>query len=200
MPRKRRRPVPASAPVTPRPRNPLFLLDLIALSGHSVPMKPHVSITTDAWLRYFESRYTETKNPVFAWEAIAWALVDDVPFPMWVTDYLWRAATRMRALSRIDIPTGEIPPPIARALEFPRQRRVNPFRALSATVHDARSRTRCTGKLCGRMPSPLRGRRPGGRRPCWFRRTARPFRRPFRPPGPHEPTQFRSPRPPQTLH
>lgn len=91
----------------------------------------------DGWLTYYEAQYRETKNPVFAWEALNLVMVGGgVSMPEWLTDYFYRASTRLHDMSRTNIPQDEMPSAVYRALEFPSQRGNNPFRAITDVAHD----------------------------------------------------------------
>ena len=153
MPPKRRS-ARKRAPARPHAQQPsVRLLDLLA-SPHGrealATLLP-VVITTSAWLKLYERRYAATKNPVYALEALALVLGPEVdePLPAWVKDYLRRVTTRMQKLSRTEIPAGEIAPAIARALEFPRGRRINPFRTLRDHAHDAQIAAEVSAQLEG---------------------------------------------------
>jgi len=93
----------------------------------------------EGWLTFFEGQYAETKNPVFAFEALALSLRSGEPLPEWLRLFWIDVTARLALLSRSDIPTGnKIPHAVYRALGFGDLRRgVHPFRALSDLAHDA---------------------------------------------------------------
>ena len=143
MPRRPRRSSRARVSARAKPRTPASLpppsdtvLDLIAEYAGGGPALDASSPVVDGWLAYFERKYHETHNPIFAWEAIGLAIGGERPMPLWLVAYLTRVAAQMHAMSRETIPEQELPPAIARALEFPTARGVNPFRTITDTAHD----------------------------------------------------------------
>lgn len=85
--------------------------------------------------REYELRYHESKNPIFAWLALAAVLRDpSEPTPPWLTAYLTRVSTQMGRM-RDSIPR-DLQSAVYRALEFVPRRRVNPFRRLERDSHD----------------------------------------------------------------
>lgn len=90
----------------------------------------------------YETRFNETKDPVFVWLALHTALAagDPVPswavVPAWVIAYVHRVASNVHEMVFSKIPARDIPPAVYRALEFTPARRKNPFRVFADEQHD----------------------------------------------------------------
>jgi hypothetical protein len=93
-------------------------------------------IAAKVLLNNYDTRFRETKNPVFAWAARDVARRYGEPEPASVTSYLDRVAARMHAMLYTNIPDKDLASPVYRALEFQARRSHNPFRAMVKESHD----------------------------------------------------------------
>ena len=99
---------------------------LLPLGDPLLPARPE---TTARWLEFFEARYADSQDPIFAWEAIRHAVVANHPLPPFALLYLGRVALSFHDMSRTQIPRVDIAPAVYRALEFRATKGVNPFRS-----------------------------------------------------------------------
>src|SRR5262249_4945368 len=70
--------------------------------GYRDLLAPYRSIepsAVDGWLTYYEGRFAETQNPVYAIDALGLALVNGVAIPPWVGQFWVDVAQRFAQLS-----------------------------------------------------------------------------------------------------
>ena len=101
------------------------------------PTRKRLRQIAEHWVRYNETRYAETGNPVFAWEAIAECSGLGLEFPVWVKRYLSETALKFHPLSRTRIPRkNQIDRAVARAVGLAGRGRFNPFNELARPGHE----------------------------------------------------------------
>jgi hypothetical protein len=100
------------------------------------PSKRRRQAVARAWIDYDRRSYETTRNPVYAWDAIAGSLSAGLPLPEWTRVYLFACAGEITPLSRDRVPKkGQIAKAVAIALGF-RPGRVNPFEVHRHTEHE----------------------------------------------------------------
>ena len=110
------------------------------LSMMSAPGEPtRLDIARD-WLEFSDAEFIRTRNPVYAWDAVAEALVHDLPLPKSIRDYLIHAAGTIGRMSRDNRKRPgkgrPIAPAVAAALGFSGRGRTNPFKAIEQATHE----------------------------------------------------------------
>ncbi len=84
-----------------------------------------------------QAAFAATRNPIWAWEAVAVAADAGAALPGWVFDYLRGVAVEIAELSRSNVPRkGKLAVAVYQAVGFEPRGRANPFKELGKAGHE----------------------------------------------------------------